>query len=262
MTDEVTSAAKKWPDTTHQAGRKFTFAYDNIGNRISASRGGDGNGANLRTTNCSAAGGSAASTNDKNQYVTIKNHRYYDIVGTDSDPGSVGVSVSGATVTNGDQSGFNYFRREVSHTGTTTGHFDTVNVTPSGTGKHHLPEATETVAHDDDGNRTADSRWEYTWDANNRLASATTRSGSGIDPASDDSVKLVFAYDYLGRRIQKQIFVPSDDGSPTATVKFIWDGWNCVGSKTTVDTTTTTQTYIWGPDLSGTLQGAGRDLFD
>ena len=69
-------------------------------------------------------------------------------------------------------------------------------------------------------------------------------------------MKLVFAYDYLGRRIQKQIFVPSNAGSATATVKYIWDGWNCVGSKTTAGTTTT-QTYIWGPDLSGTLQGAG-----
>ena len=165
--DEVTSAAKKWPDTTHQAGRKFTYSYDNIGNRISAARGGDGNGANLRTTNYSAAGGSGASTNDKNQYVTIKNHRYYDIVGTDPTPGSVGVTVSGATVTNGDQASFNYFRREVSHTGTTTGHFDTVTVTPSvgsgQSGNRYLPMQTEAVAHDNDGNRTTDSRWVYTW---------------------------------------------------------------------------------------------------
>lgn len=50
--DELTSAKRNWSyftTTTPVSGQQFSYAYDTIGNRQTASFGGDVSGANLRT---------------------------------------------------------------------------------------------------------------------------------------------------------------------------------------------------------------------
>lgn len=61
--------------------------------------------------------------------------------------------------------------------------------------------------HDADGNLTSDGRWTYTWNGENRLASAT-----------DGSKRIDFTYDYHGRLVKK------DDG--TEIEVYLYDGWN------------------------------------
>jgi RHS repeat-associated protein len=98
---------------------------------------------------------------------------------------------------------------------------------------------------DDDGNETGDGTWTRTWDGENRLKSAET-----------STQKLEFAYDYMGRRIQKKVYSGSP-GSWTLTTdyRFIYDGWNLMAI---VDSTLAVfRAYVWGLDLSGSLQGAG-----
>ena len=77
---------------------------------------------------------------------------------------------------------------------------------------------------------------------------------SGIPSGAEK--KLQFAYDNRGRRVRKTV----SDWDGTNWVQsyertFVYDGWNLIaeldGNGEVI------QTYMWGPDLSGTLQGAG-----
>lgn len=101
-----------------------------------------------------------------------------------------------------------------------------------------LPSA-GTPAYDADGNMTFDGTLSYFWDAENRLT----------EVRSNDAVVVQNAYDYLGRRVRK--------ATATATNTFVYDGWNLLREKSVSGGTSTTNSYLWGLDLSGTLQGAG-----
>jgi RHS repeat-associated protein len=93
--------------------------------------------------------------------------------------------------------------------------------------------------HDADGNLTSDGIWTYTWNNENRLASAT-----------NGTVTIDFTYDYQGRLVKK------DDGSTVEV--YVYEGWNRIATFELQTSTLTLQTsYLWGLDLSGTLQGAG-----
>jgi len=96
-----------------------------------------------------------------------------------------------------------------------------------------------TLSYDLDGNLTNDGVFAYTWDAENRLISA---SSNGTEIAS-------YKYDYMSRRYQKVV------GSTTNT--FLYDGWNLARSVTLSNDGVVTNDYVWGLDLSGSLQGAG-----
>jgi len=93
---------------------------------------------------------------------------------------------------------------------------------------------TNSPTYDLDGNMTANGDWTYTWNGENRLVGA-----------SNGAVVVSFAYDYMGRRFQKI------SGGVTNT--FLYDGWNLIAE----DDGTTTTHYVWGLDLSGSMQGAG-----
>jgi len=88
--------------------------------------------------------------------------------------------------------------------------------------------------YDADGNLTNYNGWTFTWDAENRLIAAV--NGSTV---------VSNQYDYMSRRISK------DSGGVTRM--YVYDGWNLVQEVIG----TSTNNYIWGLDLSGSLQGAG-----
>ena len=120
-------------------------------------------------------------------------------------------------------------------------------------GKEFVPPATENYYYDKDGNLTNDGRWTFYWDAENRLTNMTSLSSA---PNAASKYKLEFAYDYQGRRIQK--IVSTNNGSayyPLYTNRFIYDGWNLVGILD--PSSSILQAFIWGTDLSGSMQGAG-----
>ncbi|RJP75702.1 MAG: RHS repeat-associated core domain-containing protein, partial [Desulfobacteraceae bacterium] len=93
---------------------------------------------------------------------------------------------------------------------------------------------------------------QYTWNAENRLSSVAPSS-----PASGDR-KIEYSYDYLGRRIQKVISFWDGSQWVESTEKlFVYDGWNLIEEINLSGTTETSRYYVWGLDLSNSLQGAG-----
>ena len=95
------------------------------------------------------------------------------------------------------------------------------------------------LSYDPDGNLTNDGTFAYTWDAENRLSAVY----------SNETVVLQNAYDYMSRRVSKT--------TPTTTSEFIYDGWNLIRETQVSGLTSQVSSFVWGLDLSGTLQGAG-----
>ena len=96
-----------------------------------------------------------------------------------------------------------------------------------------------TKGYDDDGNFIGDGIWQYTWNNENRLSSAT-----------NGTITIDFTYDYQGRLVKK------DDG--TDVVVYVYDGWNRIATfEVETSTFDVQRSYLWGLDLSGTMQGAG-----
>ena len=100
------------------------------------------------------------------------------------------------------------------------------------------------------GNLTSDGRWTYIWDAENRLVKLA--AGTGVGP----QISLQFDYDHQGRRIRQRVWNNKTwIGNPTNDVRYVYDGWNLLASLNSASSVR--QAYLWGLDLSGTLQGAG-----
>ena len=119
-------------------------------------------------------------------------------------------------------------------------------------GKMFLPQTPEIFTHDAEGNLTSDGRWSYTWDAENRLIQQETIASV---PAAAKR-KLEYAYDSNSRRIRKQVF--NWNGTAWALQsdrRFLYDGWNLVAELDASNAIL--RNFVWGTDLSGSLQGAG-----
>lgn len=123
-----------------------------------------------------------------------------------------------------------------------------------------VPKQVTAPQHDLDGNLVNDGRWVYLWDAENRLIQM--ESTVAAVQAGAPYRKLVFHYDAGGRRLAKTVY----HGTAAAPVfasstRWLYDGWNPIsefsGTADTGGMITRTKSYTWGPDLSGTPQGAG-----
>ncbi len=110
--------------------------------------------------------------------------------------------------------------------------------------------STNNPTYDDDGNMTTmpvlpggATAWTLEWNAENRLVKATL--GTTV---------MDFVYDYAGRRVEKKI---TEDGTVTSREFFVYDGWNLIETLDALNSSAITHKFVWGQDLSGTLQGAG-----
>jgi RHS repeat-associated protein len=90
------------------------------------------------------------------------------------------------------------------------------------------------------------------WDAENRLVAVRNAS---------EVLIAAYVYDPFGRRIRKTTTTAATQGATDTA--YVYDGWNVVaeytlttGSNASVSAALL-QTYTWGLDLSGSLQGAG-----
>jgi len=91
-----------------------------------------------------------------------------------------------------------------------------------------------------------------TWDAENRPISMTSLTNA---PAASRK-KIEFEYDWQSRRIQKKVSTWNGSSYVLAsTHKCVYDGWNKIAELN--GTNAVIQTYVWGSDLSGSMQGAG-----
>ncbi len=96
-------------------------------------------------------------------------------------------------------------------------------------------------SYDLDGNMLTNGVWSYSYDSENRLTVAFSNSVCVVSNA----------YDYMSRRVLKI----SHGG--TETRRFVYDGWLPIVEIVATSSTTATNSYIWGKDLSGSFQGAG-----
>jgi hypothetical protein len=157
-----------------------------------------------------------------------------------------------------------YFRSELAvanGTGPAYVAITNVAVLPQGTnpeivttikGNLFVPQTLEVFKYDADGNLTNDGRWSYTWDGENRLL---TMTGNATVPTAA-RLNLDFTYDYRGRRITKRVSTWNGSAYVSSyTNKFLYDGWNLIAELN--QSNGVVRTFLWGSDLSGSLQGAG-----
>ena len=120
------------------------------------------------------------------------------------------------------------------------------NYTPNALNQYTAIDTLNPV-HDDDGNMTAGplpanitANSTLTWDGENRLISASVPGGNTV----------TFIYDSQSRRIAETV--------GTVTKIKVYDGWNPIAEYSISNNQySISKTYLWGMDLSGTLQGAG-----
>ena len=250
------------------------YAYDDIGNRTESrfgGLGGIGDPVGSETITYTA--------NALNQYEEIANPRAAYVMGTAAysatDPSlHTEVVINGQTA---DRIGVNFVEK-LSPSGTGPKweplNFELVRDSVTQSFQQHLyvPPVQETLTYDLDGNLTGDGRWTYAWDGENRLVGMTTQAVA--ETAGVPGLKLTFAYDGLSRRVQKKVEGRTTSSDPwvlRSDTRFVYDGWNMVGEAeylaTAADAPPTfgggtagphwRRTYVWGEDLSGSLQGAG-----
>jgi RHS repeat-associated protein len=108
------------------------------------------------------------------------------------------------------------------------------------------------AVYDPDGNRMIVGNWLCTWDAENRLVKTLPRSVINGNKSYD------YAYDYLGRRVAKtQSRKLLNQWIETWTKTYVYDGWNLIMERENDAGAITTNVFVWGLDISGSLQGAG-----
>jgi len=239
---QVTSGKRYWNDQTLVAGQQFGYEFDDIGNRLQTLAGGDQYGANLRVANYT--------NNALNQITSRDVPGYVDITGD---------ALATNTVTVNSLTPYRkkeFFREQLNETNTGSAVWQGVTVASPGqttvTGNSYVAQTPENFSYDLDGNLLSDGRWNYTWDGENRLVGMTSFSGA----PSGSKLQLAFGYDYMGRRIQK--LVSTNNGSSYVgkyTNVFAYDGWNLLGELSPAGSLI--QSYLWGTDLSGSMQGAG-----
>jgi len=121
-------------------------------------------------------------------------------------------------------------------------------------GRVFVPVKNEVYTHDSDGNLMQDGRWTYHWDAENRLTNMVSVALPNSPPGTTP-IRLEFRYDYLGRRIYKGVFTVASPNTPAKQERYVYDGWNVV---LVLDGSSVVQrSFLWGMDLSGSMQGAG-----
>jgi len=238
---QATNGVKYWSDQTPVAGQQFGYAFDDIGNRTSTQAGGDQSGAGLRSANYAA--------NSLNQYTNRTVPGAVDIMGLGFATNAV--TVNGQTAYRKGE----YFRQQLSVTNGSAPVWQSVTVASTGqtnvSGYEFVPQTPEQFTYDADGNLTSDGRWTYGWDAENRLVSLAANTTVGPQQS------LRFEYDWQGRRIHKQVWPNAGwSGTPTNDVKFVCDGWNLLAELNATNNAVI-RSYVWGNDLSGTMQGAG-----
>ena len=116
----------------------------------------------------------------------------------------------------------------------------------------------EEITWDANGGMASDAHWNYAYDAEDRLVSATSRA------LTNGAVRVRNAYDWRNRRISKSVDrYDADAGAWSLTEHrdFVWDNWNIIHETIAIVNGVTTNVseiqYFWGPDLSNSLQGAG-----
>jgi len=100
--------------------------------------------------------------------------------------------------------------------------------------------------YDADGNMLTWNGWTYTWNGENRLASAT-----------NGNTRLEFDYDFLGRRIFKKVYA---NNTLTEHRKFAYNGYKLIAEFDALNSNALLANYLWQPEevdvpLRATIDG-------
>ena len=255
---QVTSGQRRDAQDVLMTGYDFAYTYDDIGNR------------KTRTSNGNV---STYTSNDVNQYTSRTVPGVAEVTGRALSDASVTINSQASTRSGSDF----YYSDSVDNSATSVVTDLEVLAVKSNHGPQgedlvgqtqesvFVPQDPESFTYDADGNLLEDGRWLYTWNAENRLIAMETRP-EVADPLgplpSIDRLRLEFTYDAQGRRIQKKVHAWDDQSSAfslQSNTLFLYDGWNLISEETrdSQSVILNSQSYSWGLDLSGTLQGAG-----
>jgi RHS repeat-associated protein len=247
---QVTGGTKQLADGTAVLGHAFGYTFDTIGN--------------LKTTvvNNQTA---TYTPNDLNQYTERTVPAFLNVLGTTADAkAKVAINLAPA------QRQGTLFYKQLSTANASVPVWQPIDVLAgeagAGTGgadaitrrSGHLfvAQNPEGFGYDFDGNLTSDGQWTYSWDAENRLVQMETISAAVA--AGVPKQKLEFVYDSAGRRIQKVVNAWNGTAYTVASdTRFLWDGWNLLAELNGLAGNAVVRSYVWGLDLSGTMQGAG-----
>lgn len=239
---QVTNGVKRFPNGAPIPGYSFGYDFDEIGNRLSASR-------ETKTD--------AYTNNALNQIAGINYSPWLHVLGQVSNNATITVNGQTPVRSNG------YFYAQVPATNlwsTVAVQARAVGQATNGTdalaeetGHLFQPTVPVSLQYDDDGNLLSDGRWALTWDAENRVTKKETLP-TVLQAAQR---RLEYTLDSWGRRVLVRSF---DRSSGT---------WQAVSSRrylanrlellAEMDTpvNNVVQSYIWGLDVSGTRSHAG-----
>lgn len=245
---QVTSGVKSFPDGSAIPGHNFSYSYDGIGNRTAATHGG--------------AGTEVSYTPDAlNRYANIETGGSRFVLGEETLGNAVTVNGSNAEGAGG--LGFFWAKLDGDNATNPLWSLDTVvsnGVTVAG--RTWTPLASVAPTYDFDGNLTYDGRWNYTWDAENRLIRMETAAIAHAPAVGVPRQRIDCVYDGEGRRVSKTLSTWNGSAYAfTSSSRYLYDGWNLIAEYSAPSATSTNLTlravHTWGADLSGSLQGAG-----
>ncbi len=251
---QVITGGKKLADGTPVIGHDFGWTYDDIGNRKTAS----GNGSV-----------SAYTVNSLNQYSERTVPGRLDVLGAAAPGATVTIAVDGGAPQSVTRQGELYFKplpvanaagpqrvqlklSGVKNLAGPNGEDAVAELATTAV----LARSPEVFVYDADGNLTADGKWVYAWDAENRLIAMETNAA--VITAGVPRQRLEFSYDHSGRRIAKKVLSGAVGGWTVAShTLYVYDGWTVVAELDAIAGNAAMRTYTWGTDLSGTRDGAG-----
>jgi RHS repeat-associated protein len=246
--DQLTSAVRtNGPNPALDAAYTYQYQYDEVGNRKHEDRG-------LLDLD--------GTFNPLNQLTALRFGGKLDIVGQVSGTnGPFTVKVDGENAAIFNQ--INFWGGGRVKTGTNTISIVSMDSSTNRTeALRHVafpPTNPQVFTWDLNGNLASDGMKNCTWDEENRLVKIETINGiQGVEQRKSE-----YLYDGQSKRIQKNDYSGWTNGaySITNSTKFIYDGWNLISEISHTDTPTlscsVTNSYVWGQDLSGSLQGAG-----
>ncbi|WP_176013907.1 RHS repeat domain-containing protein [Victivallis sp. Marseille-Q1083] len=89
----------------------------------------------------------------------------------------------------------------------------------------------QSPTYDADGNMLTRDGWTQTWNAENRLIKA-----------EKGTAKLEFAYDYMGRRIEKKVY---NGSTLTSHIRFVYDGYKLIEELNGLSNNAVLRRYVW-----------------
>lgn len=226
------------PSGSEIPGRYYGYQYDSVGNRVQAG-----------PFSVSQSADDSYTTNSLDQY-SQKDQTTERIVGDAQQGATVSSSAAVLNMVDRNYGGLAVVPTNTSpQAGTITVTATLSNSTYNATSAYCLPPQPQQIQYDADGNLSEDGVWQYSYDAENRLIEMLNVS----QQVGGTPYKIEFYYDYLGRRVEKQV-TSAQNQSPASRL-YVYDGWNLIAETDT--SWNPLMTYTWGLDGAGRLSAIG-----